>query len=458
MNLGQTPGGWFTLPTRSLACTGPTGARISLAIQEEILSTALSPGNFAQAVVDSIACHLRLTAASLYIRSRGLASFRLKAATGFPYDDYDSLLLEDESYLSVGCQTVEPSITVALAPLDNHYMHHEEFLRDRDIEALIVVPFYPPTQSDTDYPDPLGAMCLYAPASADLDEAAAVSCSLQRLVGALYVASLERQCMQLRSKAVELAAFSSSLTETTEGLIELMCKSLDFDAGSVWLLNPHTETLNLRAVFPQLRSPQQTGAQHVVRLETPEGPTRNPIAIAFHTLHTTHHPHPPNTTGGSRHFAAFDPQRIVEQYGPEFHNTVAIPLRMPRPTLLGSVERQAVGVITLTNNFGSIGSRKLHVPTTWEELKLAAYMAEITSVLIFQGLKSIDHEADYERRIHGLKTNLASIRNTLLQLQQRGNIDRVLDSRLKRHLPDALERCVKSNNRWVAKTRSPATG
>lgn len=433
----QAPDGWVTFSLDEVSPPGQEAALTSLRIQEQMLRTALTHGNFAREVAGILKRELGLTAVTLFVRTRGLSAFTLKAASGFDYSGYRSFLLPDPSYPSIACSVEQPTVLVALAPLSRKLYLNYELLHGRDIASLVVVPFYPPERKDTDYPDPLGALCLYAPEGTDLDALVGISGTLQSLVGTLYVASLEQRCMQLRSEAVKIAAFEPTLTATAEGLVSLVCRELGFDAGSLWLLEPRRQQVQLRAAFPSIRRDVGQVSDNIVRLNPPFK-SSNPLALAYNTLHKIHYPRPATADGGTRRYADFDPAKIVENYGDNFHNVVAVPLRTENPIMLGHVRRSAVGVFSLTNKFTTLGGIKDYMPTTWEDLKLVSYMTEITTVLVFQGLQALDHEADYERRIHGLKINLISARDTLLQLEERAEI-KVSDSRMSYHLPNAIE-------------------
>lgn len=438
MHAQPQTGGWINFGANELPPPSRTAALTSLGIQAQILSTAVNHGNFASGVVDTLRRELGLTAATLFIRTRGLDAFKLVAANGFDYSGYASFLLPNPSYPSLACEGEFPTVLVAFPPFDENLFLNRSLLASRDIAALVVVPFAPPERSDTDYPDPLGALCLYAPESVNLDDLVSVCSTLASLLGALYIASLEQRCMHLRSEAVKAAAFENSLTTTAQAIIALMCRELQFEAGSLWLLDPRRQQLNLRAVYPALRRSAGALSANVVRhLDGSEG-SINPLAAAFRTLHKTHFPPPVSGDGGSRYFAEFDADRIVEDFGETLENVVAVPLRTHKAVMLGHVPRFSVGVFSLSNKFTLLEGVKCYIPTTWEDLKLVSYMSEITTVLVYQGLQALDHEADYERRIHGLKVNLISVRDTLTQLEDRGQV-LVPDPRMQYHMSNALE-------------------
>lgn len=431
-------GGWIGIPVADIASPTGDAAATALRIQEEMLRRILLPKNFAQEAADLLVQELNLAAASLFIRTRGLNAFLLRAAHGFPYAGYQSFLLPNPSYPSLACETREPRVLVAVPPFDPSLYRDLTILDGLDIASLVVVPFSPPQNSDTDYPDPLGVLCLYPRSDSDLDAVVAVSSNLQRLIGAIYVASLDRQCMQLRSLAVQAAAFGTSLTHMAESLVALMCEELSFDAGSAWLLNPRRQQLQLRACHPRPKKGTGDLLGNVVRLSG-ESYRSNPLAQAFLSTHKTHYPRLQESPGDSRHYATFAPEKIAEDFGASFHNTVAVPLKTGRSIRLGSVERKAVGVIQLTNKAITLGGIRHYIPTTWEDLKLVSYLAEISTILVFQGLQALDHESDYERRIHGLKINLISARDTLTQLEERGGIEEIVTPRLRYHLPNSIE-------------------
>jgi len=176
-----------------------------------------------------------------------------------------------------------------------------------------------------------------------------------------------------------------------------------------------------------------------VRLDEYASADQNPLAVAFRTLHKIHHPRPLIAGGGTRHYSTFDPTRIVEDFGDRYYNTLAVPLLTGHPVELGHLRRDALGVFELTNKFTTLGGRRDYIPTTWEDLKLVSYMAEVAAVLVFQGLQASDHEADYERRIHGIKINLIGVRDSLQQLEDRGNISRLLPEKLQYHISNSIE-------------------
>jgi len=208
------------IPADQVAEPSLAASRAILQIEEIILGIALSrPSDFAQGVVNALRDQLGLTAATLFIRTRGLQAFKLKAASGFDYEHYESFLLPDPSYPSMACSSDSRTILVAPSPLDPLIYRNYHLLDGKDVGALIVVPFYPPERSDTDYPNPLGALCLYPKDSDDLDDLVTVCSSLERLIGTLYIASLERLCADLRAQAVQAAAFESSLSGVAKALI-----------------------------------------------------------------------------------------------------------------------------------------------------------------------------------------------------------------------------------------------
>lgn len=429
---------WFTVPVGDVRDLTSEAAQTSVRIQQQMLRTALNHGDFAHEIVNILTRELGLTAATLFIRTRGLNAFSLKAASGFDYSLYDSFLLRNPSYPSLACESPTPTILVAFPPFTPDLYRNLYLIEGRDISALVVVPFTPPDRSDTDYPDPLGALCLYVPDGSDIDRIVSISGTLQTLVGTLYIASLEQQCMHLRNEAVRAAAFESRLTKVATNLLRLTCQQLNFSAGSVWLLDPRRQYLQLRAAYPKRRPACRDVTSNVVRLEDGVVKDSNPLAIAFHTLHKVHYPPPTGADGGTRRYATFNTEKIIEDYGQALHNTLAVPLRTDVPVMLGHLNRSAVGVMTFSNKRTTLGEITHFTPTTWEDLKLVSYMAEIATVLVFQGLQVLDHEADYERRIHGLKINLMGARDMLVQLEDRAEI-RTPDSRMDHHLSNAIE-------------------
>lgn len=433
----QTTGGWITLAQDEVSPLSRSAATTSLHILEQMVRATTARGDFASHILTVLKDHLGLPAAALFIRSHDLKTFALKAASGLDYARYRSFLLPNPSYLSIACDTVAPSILIAFAPFDDT-LQMPSMLRDNDATAAIIIPIYPSESSDQDIPDPLGALCLHVPPGGDIDKLVSISTTVQTLVGPLYLASLEKRRLHLISEMMKSATYERALTPTAERLVSMTCLELSFGAGSLWLLDPRRQQLELKAAFPSIRR-SGTG-DSVVRDLDPHSPSTNPIAVAYNSLQHVIS----SADEMTRDHAAFDVDTIVEDHGSIFHNIIRIPLRTQTPIMLGHANRAAVGVLSLTNKFTRLGGVARHIPSTWEDLVLVASIVEVSTALVCQRLVSIDHEADVERRIHGLNTNLIAARDTLTQLEQLARID-VTDPRMYYHLPNAIE--------WIRETQ-----
>lgn len=414
----------------------PAEASDVVRLQRQMLdATYRQPGEFASDLVHLLREELGLVAASFYLNCPELDAFKLKAAAGLDYEKYESFLLTNPSYVSVACDSKDTAVLCDEPPFDERLYRDRGLLAGRNVGGIIVVPIKPIGESASAYPSPLGALCMYPARSEDVPRLAAIGANLSQLIGTLYIAALERLLMRLREEAVEKVAFNNSLTDVSHKLLALMKQHLMFDAGAVWLLNPRRELLYLRSATPGVRTVGRRIIDHEIQLDELD----NPLAIAFAQSTTVHHANPGQHRDPRRRYVEFAPARILEVLPSGFQNGVIAPLVPSEPVSLGNQKRSALGVLTILNKYSELGGVRHYAPFTWEDEALISFMSRLAAVLVFQALRSVDHEADYERRIHGVKTNVTSVKAHLEQLEDHEQISSRVSDRHQYHLSNCIE-------------------
>jgi hypothetical protein len=406
-------------PSRDLS----VAAELARIAERLTLSTFERPRDFAVDVTGALVDELGLVAASLYVTSPSTGGLKLKAATGFSYEDYESFQLPMHSYAGLAVVDETAYVTDEM-PLDPELYRDATLLSGGRIGGIVATAFDSASvQLPSRAPHPLGCLCLYPKDASDLQHVADVSAAAATLIGTLYLSALDRYLMHLRSRIVRESAFKHDIGSLVRKSLEVFKEELGFEAGSAWILDPRRNRLYLRG---------STGLASGRRLADYSVASRgaNLIASVFHEVDAAWHTSTEQT---------FDKAKVIERLDGPLRNGAAIPIEVPEPVRLGGEMRSAVGVMVLLNHYTDLGGVRHITDFSWEDEAVARFGSEMIAVLIYQLLRTRDHESDYERQMHGARTNLQCAKSNLQFLQTRLNIEDQLPLRYQHYVANCID-------------------
>ena len=405
----------------------PDRSSLVASIRERLFTSWFDrPQLLAQSVTDTLVELLDLEAASFYLNVPALSGSKLKAVTGFDYADYASIILPNPSY--VGQAIATNATIVANYPFDAELYRDSALLTDRHIRHLVCVPFSS-ANTQLPYPPTLGAICLYVAKPSQLELVKLVAESVVNWLSLLYEAAADNTFMQVRRRVVHETAFENSLSVVGERVLAILQEVLGFEFGAVWLLDTRREQLIERSRVPA-RVEASTAGPTSVDLRDGD----DPVVQAFLKEGLTKWSH--SGYVGEDHMTPEMAKLARDLYNGQgdAENLAMIPIRPAKEVTLGHHKRSSLGVLLIGNNYSELGSRRIKHSMAWDDIQLVSFVIEMTAVLVFQTLQNMDHEADYERRIHGLKAGLGAVAAHLDALETRERIGEIVQARHKYYL------------------------
>lgn len=380
------------------------------------------PTNFASDLVQVLRTELDLVAATLYITSAHGPGLRLKAADGFSYSKYQSFELSQKSY--PGLAIAKDALFVHDAqPFDPALFRDFGLLEGLEVDGIVVVPIPRPGGEDASGRNHLGCVCLYTRPGQSATEIGAIASAASPLVGQLYVAALEHFLMHFRKTIVGGAAFKNDVGSLVRSFIELSQDLLQYEAAAAWVYDPRRARIFLRGV---------TG----VRVDGPlanysEGRRDSTlIGESFSSAESIYEAQRPELFADRPEF---------RNLPHELENGVALPVSVDEDVKLSGEWLGCLGVVVILNHYSEIEGVRHFTEFTWEDEAIFQFANEMLAVLIFQLLRSRDHESDYERQTHGARTNLQCAKQNLQFLQARVGVDQLLPARFVNYIPNAID-------------------
>ena len=380
------------------------------------------PREFAGELTALLRAELRLEAVSLYVRSEREGRIKLKAASGIDYRRYRSFEQEPES---IGSLSLRAGLAYVAAepPFPDGIYRDRAILEGLDVSALVVAPFGSPSiDVDRPLPDPLGCVCVYVGAGRDVERIGSLVSRLSPLIGTLYVAALDRYLMSVRDVAVRRAAFKGDIGSVVRGFLNVVQAEIHFEAASVWVWDSRRRQLYLRGSTGLVGGLMQ---RDVAPIDTDAGSTLARVMNSGELCYDV-----------DADFAEHPP---IEAIAGVLENRTHVPLRPTGEAAAMGQPLAAVGVLSLLNKFSEIDGVRHRTFFSWEDRLIAEFAAEVLAILIYQLMRHRDHESDYERQMHGAKTNLLSARSNLQMLRDRVGIEDKLPAQFQYYISNSIE-------------------
>lgn len=111
--------------------------------------------------------------------------------------------------------------------------------------------------------------------------------------------------------------------------------------------------------------------------------------------------------------ASFQTRKVLESHNSPLSNGILAPITLPsRNVRIHGAVRARVGVLAVVNKTTTLAGRTHPTDLTWEDEVLINFAAELQAILTYQQLRTRDFEADFERKMHGARTNLHAAATT----------------------------------------------
>ncbi len=358
---------------------------------------------FLQAFVDDF----RLAAASLYICTPNAEALCLRAQVGFSADAYESFELGLNSFPGAAIRQRAP--IVSQDPVASSLFRDKDLLANREIAGLVAAPLAfspshgPESSRAASPPELLGALCLYPTRHADLKVVETWIRTYSHFVGNTYSIILDRHAMRFRRETVDRVAFKGDIGSLADSFLKLIQADFSVEATSLWTVDTRRHLLYLK---------RSTDLERVSReIEVPAIPIADPgiISRCFESgesvMHTPRDP-------------VLHSEDTYERLSRPLRNALLVPVPLPAHAKLRTDRIRSAGVLTLLNRVKRLGPVEHLTAFSWEDVFLASFACEVISVLLYQMIRSGDHESDYERLMHGARTSLQSAKGTLKLLEE----------------------------------------
>jgi hypothetical protein len=369
---------------------------------------------------------LELAAASLWLYTDDQQPLRLRASVGLSMSAYESFELGLMHYPGLAISGDEV-LEIHPHELDTAPQYRDKHILPPDarggmVAGPIKVPDRAPDKRDlVGVAGAIGAVCLYPPgedARADLRDWLIDNGDF---LGRLYVAVIERHAIALRRSIVEGVAFRKDLASLEHNFLRLARNELAVQAAQLWIVDPTPRRLYLHRADGVGQRPVHDVAPLPY---TDSGPVVRCFRSGETLVHTMAHPLPKSTELGAG---------LTDTLS----NAMLAPLPLPPSAALRGEHLASAGVLVLLNNYAVVGKRRHLAVATWEDRFIAQFSCEMLAVLIFQMLKSRDHESDFERLMHGARRNLQAPLANLLALDA-VPVDPLLPASYRNYISDAI--------------------
>jgi signal transduction histidine kinase len=274
--------------------------------------------------------------------------------------------------------------------------------------------FAPPVDALQELPDVLGVLSLYGDSDRGAESAAEASVALAPVVTRLYLAAVERTSALLQRRLTRVAGFRRDIASLVHSYLTLVAAALSVEAAAVWIFDARRNVLYRRLAIgaesgdePTLRPGDASSIARCFREGVElrlDSQTRDEYAISPVT--------------GTRTWNAF-------------------PILLPPGARIHGRQLAAAGVVEFANHYVDGDQRRNYAPPSWENQFLARASVDTLALLLYQMLRTRDHESDYERVMHGAKTSLQAARANLQGLAAVVHIED-LPTHSRFYLPHAL--------------------
>jgi signal transduction histidine kinase len=377
----------------------------------ELADAAMSSaGLFPEVLLDKLSQQLDLEAAALFLYTADGTGLQRRAEHGSgdipespDVPDDDPILSQAEAPTAI----VDVDARAVLLPLH------------------VTAPASATYRGATSDKQPLGVLHL-VPRSADPERLTHIGTLLDPLrpyLAKLYLASVERRAMTLRRLVVERVAYRRDIGSMAHNYVTMVKQELCFEGAALWVLDARRNLLyRRRALSP--RQPQPSGVTPFLRQSD-----ESLVARTFRTCSPIwHDQRKPMLSEAQVDLACESP----------FTNWGALPVRLPVDARLAGRVAPAAGVLEFVNHYTDLRGHRFLTRLTWEDQFLADFTCELLSVLIYQILRTQDHESEYERKLHGAKTALLAARSRL-QIVERYDVERYMPPQAAHYIANAID-------------------
>lgn len=382
---------------------------------------------FSHSVLRLLCRELRLTAASFYTYTDETKSLQLRAQQGFEYSRYADFQLGLDSF--PGEAIVSGKVVYEPEPGSSKLFRDKDLLLGSPARGgLIAAPLY--GVASADHPlvpsdKPIAALCLYPMDSAEVPNIIEWLTEEAAFIGRLYHAVLERHTVSFRREVVDRVAYRNDIGSLAHIFVDVMCRELEAEAGSVWILDGRRNQLYLRGSTP-LRPHLRRQDVRPIRLGA-----SNLISRTFSTRQPVFH---------SPRQRTFQPSKVLERLDGPLLNGAMFPIKLPEQAKLRGQRRTpgSAGVLILLNHSTTLDDVCHPTDFNMEDRIVAEFGCDMLAVLLYQMLRSRDHESDFERLLHGARTNLQAARSSL-QFLERIEMSDSLPNAQRYYIPNAID-------------------
>jgi hypothetical protein len=370
-----------------------------------------NPGTALDSVLEVLVETLDLSAASLYISTSDGEALCLRSQVGFPFEGYEDFELGLDSL--PGRAIRERRTLVDRSPATSPLFRDKSLIERRPIAGMVAAPLqfkekHPLESSATaELPVVVGAVCLFPAHHPDVEAVASWIDRYTYFLSRLYGVTVDRIAMNFRRKTVDRVAFKGDIGSLAHAFLNLVKEELSVEAASLWTVDTRRHLLSLRR-STDLASAERERDVPAIRVSEP-----GVISACFNStdpvLHTTRN-------------VVLRPDDVNEKLGRPLDNAALVPVPLPMHAKLRTKRIPSAGVLTLLNHFKRFNGVEHPTVFSWEDGFLAEFACEVISVLLYQMIRTQDHESDFERLIHGARTSLQAAKHNLQLLDERETV------------------------------------
>lgn len=396
---------------------------------DELVAASLEdPKAFAERFLLLAKMNLDLVAGAFYLYTPKTQILRLKAQVGLPAHEYRMFELPRDSL--PGRAIHQDEVVFEEATPRSSFIRDNAFLESIEKGGVVAAPLslagvpFQTAQGMIETPDQVGAICLYFHDLEMLPTLREWATSYGPFLARLYLAALERYTMYFRSATVARAAFRTDTRSLAYAFLELARAELEVRSGALWIYDHRQSHLYLSRSVGKYANVRDQEVHPVPLLDS------NAVSTCFNKQtvirHSTQNPY------------------LIESNLPKDislpdANAALYPVPLPADARLGGKPANGVGVLVLYDHHTTIGQLNQLTDFGWEDSSLAKFCCEMLSVLLFQTLRTVDHESDFERRMHGASTALQAARSNLQFIKAHFSLSEMLPTAQQHYIPNAVE-------------------
>ena len=387
------------------------------------------PRSFAQSVLEILCDRFDLLAGSVYIHSEGFGHVRLRAQVGFDYAAYEDFDVPMRSFPGQAISTKGPLVSSDLA--GSGLYRDLKLLEGSAVTTIIVVPLLladgagATAAAALGAPNPLGALCLYPNETEQASTLVDVAQRFAPFIARLYLATMERAAMRLRRTTVDRVAYKRDVGSLANTFLEVVVEELSVEAAALWIFDARRDAIYRRRAL-RAKKPEVRG-EYPWLIPSADSLIAECFRRRRHIVHDHHHPL----------IADIDVDLLLAH---SLDNWEAVPIALHPEARLRGRATQTAGVLELANHYTAFGEVRHLTTPNWEDAYFSDFACELLSVLLYQVLRTQDHESDFERLLHGARQSLQAARSHLQGLEGLEDAGHLVVPRSHIHfIPNAID-------------------